>query len=179
MTTIVGIQLSDGVIMGSDSLVTASNGDKYSHPSMVKISQRLHYLIAVSGDLEARDIIQHIWEPPTPTVSDRKDIYHFAITKLIPSLKSCFRDNDYRWQGGDDDQQRFTCLVAVNGTLIEFSNDLSICLKESGHYGIGSGSAYALGALHHGASIEQALDAAVANDCFTCSPYLFRTQRRK
>ena len=177
MTTIVAVQSDDGVLFGADSQVTAANGRKYSATRMVKISERNGYIIAGSGECAPCDIAQHIWLPPIPTAKDKKDLYHFMIAKVIPSLKQCFKDNDYK-VNPDDDETAFSFLIALCGELFEIADDFSISLDDSGFYGVGSGSSYAVGALYAGATIEQALTIAAKNDAFTSAPFIYIEQEK-
>jgi ATP-dependent protease HslVU (ClpYQ) peptidase subunit len=177
VTTIVAVQSDDGVLFGADSQVTAANGRKYSATRMVKISERNGYIIAGSGECAPCDIAQHIWLPPIPTAKDKRDLYHFMIAKVIPSLKQCFKDNDYK-VNPDDDETAFSFLIALDGELFEIADDFSISLDDSGFYGVGSGSSYAIGALHAGATIEQALTIAANNDAFTSAPFIYIDQEK-
>lgn len=177
MTTIVAVQSDDGVLFGADSQVTAANGRKYSATRMVKISERNGYIIAGSGECAPCDIAQHIWSPPIPTAKDKRDLYHFMIAKVIPSLKQCFKDNDYK-VNQDDDETAFSFLIALDGELFEIADDFSISLDDSGFYGVGSGSSYAIGALHAGATVEQALMIAANNDAFTSAPFIYIDQEK-
>ena len=171
MTTIVAIQYEDQVVIGADSQVTATR--KFSHPRMVKVSERGQYLIAGAGLSSACDIAQHIWIPPKPTVEDRKDLYHFMIAKVVPSLKQCFKDNDFRLEGDKDEETRFAFLIAIGGEVFDLADDFAVSLDDSGHYSIGSGSSIALGALAHGATIEEALEIAAKKDPYTSAPFYF------
>ena len=175
MTTIVAQQNEDGVVFGADSLVTANR--KFNHPRMVKISQRGDFIIAGAGESAACDIAQHIWSPPKPTATDKKDIYHFIISKVIPSLKQCFKDNDYKWdKDTDDSDYNFAFLIAVCGEVFDISDDFAVSLDSSGFYGVGSGSSLAVGALEAGASIEEALRIAGKHDPYTAAPFTFMEQ---
>lgn len=177
MTTIVAVQHKDKVVIGADSLVTSAR--KYNHPAMVKISERNGYLIAGAGEVAACDIAQHIWNPPTPTAEDRKDLYHFMIAKVIPSLKKAFKENDYKWDKEDEEETKFAFLIAVDGEVFDIADDFAVCLDSAGFYGIGSGSSIAIGALRTGASLEDALKTAEAVDPYTGSPFIFHTQNKK
>jgi hypothetical protein len=177
MTTIVAVQSDDGVLFGADSQVTAPNGRKYSAKQMVKISQRNGYIIAGSGECAPCDIAQHIWIPPVPVVKDKKDLYHFVISKVVPSLKKCFKDNDYK-VNQDDDENAFSFIIALCGELFEIADDFSVSRDDSGFYGVGSGSSYAIGALHAGATVEHALMIAAKNDAFTSAPFIYIEQEK-
>ena len=177
MTTIVAIQYEDQVVIGADSQVTATR--KFSHPRMVKVSERGQYLIAGAGLSSACDIAQHIWIPPKPTVEDRKDLYHFMIAKVVPSLKQCFKDNDFRLEGDKDEETRFAFLIAIGGEVFDLADDFAVSLDDSGHYSIGSGSSLALGALAHGATIEEALEIAAKKDPYTSAPFYFYKQVKR
>jgi hypothetical protein len=175
MTTIVAQQNEDGVVFGADSLVTANR--KFNHPRMVKISQRGEFIIAGAGESAACDLAQHCFVPPKPTATDKKDIYHFVISKVIPSLKQCFKDNDYKWdKDTDDSDYNFAFLISVCGEVFDISDDFAVSLTSSGFYGVGSGSSLAIGALEAGADIEMALEIASKHDPYTAAPYMFMEQ---
>jgi hypothetical protein len=175
MTTIIAVQHKNGVKFGADSLVTANR--KFNHPRMVKISQRGQFIIAGAGEAAACDIAQHLWTPPNPMATDKKDIYHFVIAKVVPSLKQCFKENEYKWdKDSDDGDYNFAFLIAVCGEVFDIADDFAVSLDSSGFYGVGSGSSLALGALEAGAGIEQALEIASKHDPYTGAPYLFMEQ---
>ena len=179
MTTIIAVQGKDGVRFGADAQVTAGNGRVARHTQMVKISERGAYVIAGSGECAPCDIAQHIWEPPVPKATDYNDLYHFMIAKVIPSLKACFKEQEYKWNEPDDDETKFAFLIAVGGQVFEVADDMSVMLDGNGFYGVGSGSSYAIGALCAGATIEEALKIAARNDAYTSAPFLYYEQKTR
>lgn len=180
MTTIVAVQYKDKVVIGADSQVTSGGGRRQSHREMVKISERSLYLIAGSGEVAPCDIAQHIWQPPIPKLSDVDDLYHFMIAKVVPSLKACFKEQEYKWNEPDEHgETKFAFLLCIGGQVFEIDDDLSVSLDARGFYGVGSGSDYAVGALCAGATIEQALSIAADNDVYTSAPFIYQTQLKK
>ena len=175
MTTIIAVQKKDRVVFGADSQVTAGNGRVQRHGEMVKITQRGSFLIAGSGECAPCDIAQHIWKPPTPKGVEWNDIYHFMVAKVIPSLKACFKEQEYKWDR-EDDETKFNFLIAIGGQVFEIADDMSVSLDSTGFYGVGSGSSYAIGALEAGATISEALQIAAKNDAYTSGPFLYYTQ---
>lgn len=175
MTTIIAVQLDDRVVFGADNQVTSPNGRKYNHAKMVKITERGKFIIAGSGEVAACDIAQHLWNPPSPNANDRKDIYHFVISKVIPSLKQCFKENDYKIETTDE-ETRFAFLIAVDGQVFEIADDFSVSMSAKGYYGVGSGSSYGIGALFANATIIEALEIAAANDIYTSGPFIIVEQ---
>jgi ATP-dependent protease HslVU (ClpYQ) peptidase subunit len=179
MTTIVAIQHKDKVVFGADSQVTSPNGRISNHPKMIKVSERGDFIIAGSGECAPCDIAQHIWIPPKPTAKDLLDVYHFMISKVVPSLKLCFKEQEFKWNEADEDgETRFSFLIAVGGEVFELADDMSICLDTKGFYGVGSGSNYAIGALSAGATMEKALQIAMDNDAYTSAPFMYVTQKK-
>ena len=174
MTTILGLQLEDGVVLAADSQITYSR--IYIQADSGKITRNGDYIIAGAGDVSAGDIAQHIWQPPKPTVAEKKDLRHFVITKVIPSLRNCLSNNGYIKANKDDDGWSF--IIALCGYLFEIADDYSVLTDSSNFYGIGSGSPYGLGALHQGASLEQALQIADRLDPNTSAPFVYFTQKK-
>lgn len=175
MTTIIGIEYATECFMVADSQTTDDNGFIYNHPDVKKLSERNGFIIGGSGEVLPCDVAQHIWEPPTPTSKDKKDLYHFMITKVMPSLRKCLTDNGYNFDENKS-ESRFQFLIAVCGEIFDIDNDCSVSKNQSGVYAAGSGAAYALGALHAGADAHQAMEIASALTAFTAGPYISKSQ---
>lgn len=179
MTTILAVQFEDKVMFGADSQTTATSGRRYTHPSMTKLTEKNHYIVACAGDVAACDIVHHLWVPPNPRVADWEDIYVFVVARVVPSLKECFKLNEYKWQNEKDDEGGFTILLAVGGVVFEIDDDMSVSLDQGGLYGIGSGSDLGLGALASGASLRKALGIAAKFDVYTAEPFIYKTQEKR
>ena len=178
MTTIIGVQYDGFCELVADSLVSDDSGRTWIHPDMTKINRRGNFLIAGSGEVAPCDIAQHIWDPPTPDAKDRRDVYHFMITKAMPSLRECLKANGYDFDAGDDKDtsSRFQFLIAVNGELFDVGEDLSVMRSVDGYYGVGSGAQIALGALHAGAGAEEAVEIACKVSAFSSLPLQVEVQ---
>ena len=174
MTTIIAVQDVHGVRFGADSLTTTSR--KYKDSRMTKITEQGEYIIAGSGLASYCDVAQHIWKPPTPIRADRADMYHFIISRVIPTLKNCLKENNLELEIKDDDG--FDFLIAVGGEVFYIDQSFSVCLDSSGFYAIGSGADFAIGALAFGASIEKALEIASQFDPYTESPFQYVKQEK-
>ncbi len=169
MTTIVGVQKDGYVILGADTQVT-DGARKHNHVKMEKISKNNGYLIAGAGDSQPCDILQHVFAPPIPTLADRKDLYHFMITKFIPAMRECLEENGYKPDPSDKDAG-FNTLISFDGEIFDIGDDFSVVLNNDGIYGVGAGSQYAIGALYAGATVEKALEYAANNDIYTSGPF--------
>jgi ATP-dependent protease HslVU (ClpYQ) peptidase subunit len=176
MTTIIGIEHKDRCFIVADSRTTDNDGKIYSHPEVKKISENGMFLIAGSGETLPCDIAQHIWEPPVPTKQDKDDLYHFMITKAMPSLRKCMNDNGYKF---NDDSDGFQFIIAVGGEIFDVDQELSVSKSADGVYAVGSGAAYALGALHAGADAFEAMEIASKLTAFTAGPYISKEQPKK
>ena len=178
MTTIIAVQYDDKAVIGADSQTTGATGRKASHAQMVKVTQRGDFIVAGSGECAPCDIAQHIWVPPVPTAKDWNNLYHFMIAKVVPSLKACFKENEYKWDT-EDEEAKFSFLVAIGGEIFEIADDFSVCLDSKGFYGVGSGSSYGIGALSAGASLAKALKISSDNDAYTSAPFIYFNQPKR
>jgi ATP-dependent protease HslVU (ClpYQ) peptidase subunit len=169
MTTIVGVVKNGHVIMGADSLVTAGT-NKHIHPQMAKIINNNGYLLGGAGDVAACDIFMHLWIPPMPNASQRKNLYKYMITDVVPSMKEALEENGYKIDKEDKDSG-FEILLAVDGELFNISDDFSVLMDQTGIYGVGSGAPFAMGALHTGATVERALEIAEKISPYTAGPF--------
>ena len=181
MTTLIAFQGPDFAILGADSQVT--DGDKrIISPSTPKIVKLKKYLLAVSGDCRPGDILTYNWTPPA---FDGTNPVTFMGRKIIPSIIAAFKLQgfDYTKEGIS-----YSYLLAFAGNIFEIGDDLSVTQSEDGLYGVGSGSAYALGALagqlpnlaKSQSAKEQILEAlaiAAKYDINTASPFQIEVQR--
>ena len=176
MTTIVGVCKNGNVTMGADSLVTAGIR-KHIHPSMPKIINNNGYLIGGAGDVAACDILMYIWLPPMPNAAQRKHMYKFMITDVVPSMREALEENGYK-PDSNDKEAGFEILIAIDGELFNISDDFSVLMDETGIYGVGSGAQFAIGAMHAGYSVEKALEIAEKNSPYTAGPFQIVRQQK-
>jgi ATP-dependent protease HslVU (ClpYQ) peptidase subunit len=175
VTTIIGLQEKDHALLIADSRITDDGGRTYTHPTVTKITKRGKYLIAGAGSTQPCDIIQHMWKPPTVNAAANKDLYHFMIAEVVPSMRMALTAYGYKpdTESGESD---FLFLIALNGTIFELDDTLSVLMRDDGIYGIGSGSAYAIGALQAGANWRKAMQIAAKNNVHTAAPFISHKQ---
>jgi len=178
MTTIIGLEYDDSCVIVADSLTTDDSGYMYNHPQVKKIAEINGYLIAGSGEVLPCDVAQHIWEPPIPTKADNKDVYHFMIAKVMPSLRKTLQSNGFNFDEPKT-EQRFQFLIALCGEIFDIDDSLGVSRNASNVYAAGSGAAYALGALHAGISPEEAMAVCAKLDSKTSEPFIIETQVKK
>ena len=181
MTTIIGVQYEDSCVISSDSRV-AEGGKVYTHPEMVKAVERGSYIIGGAGDYRALQVVLHGWSPPLVTAKAKTNLYEFVINKVVPSLKSTLLE-----AGVDFDKETTTpesklelsLLLGVNGVLFEIDDDFSVAMSDNHFYGIGTGGDYAVGALHAGATVLDAMRIAAINNNGTSAPFHILEQETK
>ena len=178
MTTIIGIEYDDHSLIVADSRVTDDSGRIYAHKVMKKIAKRGSLLIAGAGEVAPCDIAQNIWIPPQFTAKDKKDVYRFMITKVMPSLRKCLVDNGYNFEEDKKDGMRFQFLISVGGELFDIDEDLSVMKSDANMYAIGSGGSFALGALYAGAEPIQAMEIACKVSAYSAPPFHQETQSK-
>jgi ATP-dependent protease HslVU (ClpYQ) peptidase subunit len=144
MTTIAAVQGSSWAVIGADSQVSEDN-KKYRLPSEFgKLVHTGAYIIGVAGDLRAVNILTHNFRPPNPGKNTGELLDKFMTLRFIPKLKSCFDANFY----GKDNEHGSILVVVVKGVVYEVGSDYDCIRDTRGLYSIGSGSPFALGALH-------------------------------
>lgn len=170
MTTIVGVQEADRCIIGADSQTTS--GDRpYTSKHTPKITIIGEYMIAAAGQGLATDVLMHHWKPPSMRTSATE--YLHMVRDVVPSIRAAFNKHEVTFTGDES----FQALIAMHGQLFEIASDYTVLVRDDGYYAIGSGASYALGALHMGATVEEALEVAELNDIYTSGPMVVRTMR--
>ena len=173
MTTIIGVQNENGCVIASDSRV-ADNGKVYTHPEMLKAKQRGNYIIGGAGDYRALQVVLHGWKPPLVTAKAKENLYEFVINKVAPSLKTALSDAGIDFNKGSensDDKFELELIISINGTLFELDSDFAVAMTDTGFYAIGSGGDYALGALHAGTTVLEAMEIAARINNGTSAPF--------
>ena len=193
MTTIVGYQGNDYVVMGCDSRIAAYDSDgtavqmstlDYSH---CKIAELNHgYLVGVAGDARAMNLLHHAYTPPDPAkIGSRSRLDAFVTCEIVPSIRQLFEEHGYAINGRDNKnaiEQDSQIMLAVNGRLLVIESDYGWSPDRHGIYAIGTGASFALGAMK--AHLENrimtinkakeavllALDVAATFDCHTGGP---------
>lgn len=168
MTTIIGIQEPKYCILAADAQTTAE-GRPYLSTRQPKISENSDYLLATAGQGNSCDAILFNWKPP---VQRELDPYLHMVTTVVPSMRITLQKYDAMPTTDDG----LEVLVAFKGTLFEVATDFTVLMRDDGIYGIGSGAAYAIGALHMGATPLEALHIAELNDVYTTGPFDIRKQ---
>jgi ATP-dependent protease HslVU (ClpYQ) peptidase subunit len=144
MTTIAAVQGDGWAVVGADSQVSEEN-KKFRLPgAFSKIFQNGPYLMAVAGDLRAVNILTHNFRPPNPGKATGEALDRFIATRFITRLRLAFESNSYKQEG----DQASSLVLAVKGVIYEIGADYDFIRESNGIYSIGTGSSYALGALH-------------------------------
>lgn len=202
MTTIIAIQGDDWVLVATDSRISSFDSDGNTTSSTLsagtsKVAQNGKWLLGAAGDVRAINLLHHALVPPAPppTLAGRK-LDAFITTKFVPALRECFETHGYATPDNDDKQHiaehSSTVLAVVNATAYIVDGDYSWANDTSGIYAIGSGSPYALGAIHalrHGKTIDtpqqaktlatKALTITARLDPYTGTPVQTHTQTRE
>lgn len=159
MTTIIALQGDGFAVVCVDSRISSMDEGGYASQITTlsqgsgKVSQNGKYLLGAAGDVRAINILHHAFVPPQPTPGlDRKKIDHFFTTKFIPSLRECFEKQGYANPEKENSnhiaEHGSTVLAVVSGQIYVVEGDYSWTSDANGVYALGTGSSYALGALH-------------------------------
>lgn len=159
MTTIVGIQGSKYSLICTDSRISSfdETGAAYQITTLgtgtSKVAPNGRYLLGAAGDVRAINILHHAFIPPTPTFTTSGiKLDQFITQKFIPALRDCFESTGYAMPDNEEKshiaEHSSQILVVINGTIYIIDGDYSWTSDKTGIYAIGSGSSYALGALH-------------------------------
>jgi len=144
MTTIAAIQGDGFVVVGSDSRITSDGGRIYLLPKEIgKIVRNEKYLLAASGDLRAINLLANVKLPSTGGVSGKK-LDRFISTEVVPLIQEEFERAGYGKEGSHESE----IMLCVEGVVYEIAQNYDLSRDSTGIYGIGSGSSYAVGALH-------------------------------
>lgn len=156
MTTILGVQHKNGFTMAADSQVSVGDQPFY-HSDITKIVTVGEYTIAGAGNARYCDVIAYDWIPPK---YDGTNLYTFMVSKVIPSMREAHEKTGYTLK----DDEIFLFLIGLENKIFYITEDYTVLMSNTNHYGIGTGAAYGLGALAAGVGIEEATKIAIKLD---------------
>ena len=149
MTAIVGIQGKNWAVIAADSMTTY-NDKPYYAKGMDKVIRKGDYIFAFAGDAVAGNIAEFLWNPPKPVKTMNTDA--FMQVKVLPSLREAMKEHGYEPDTVKDPDAGFDALICLNGIIYEVDEEYIWTRDDRGLYAVGSGGAYALGALATGFS---------------------------
>lgn len=159
MTTIIAVQGDGFCVIGVDSRVSTFEDSGYAAQIMTlregttKVASNGKYLLGVAGDVRAINILHHVFQPPqAPVNTTGKKLDEFMTAKFVPALRECFEQQGYASPESNEEKKHIaehdsTVLVAANGSIYVIDGDYSWASDATGIYALGSGGAYALGAM--------------------------------
>lgn len=176
MTTIVALKHPKGITFAADTQVTGESGDIYRS---VKITKSGPYMISGAGDSAPMDLAQYLWKPPIPTAKDKEHLLNFMVSKVIPSLKKMFKEQEYEYNSAPEAKQDgFSLMIGLCGEIFLVEKEFDVSMPTSPATGVGTGSQYAIGALRGGATIKKAMEIAAENDAYTSAPFTIIEQEK-
>lgn len=158
MTTLIGIQGNNWVVLASDSKITTYDQDGTITAQTTlphsKITQKGPYLIGAAGDVRAINLLHHAWTPPDPPTSNQPQRLDQHITrKIIPSIIQLFNEHGYSPpdNNGRDHKNEHgsTIILALKARLYIIEQDYSWTHDTTGIYTTGTGEQYAKAILTH------------------------------
>ena len=159
MTTIIAIRDSKGFTFAADAQVTDTERP-YQHKSMKKIVEVNEYVMAGAGNSRCCDVILYGWEPPK---YDGSEPYMFMVSKFVAAMRKQHEDAGITLKEEED----FVFLVGFKDRVFHVAGNYAVLETSTGLYGIGTGAAYALGAIAHGATLQEAMKVAKKFDINT------------
>jgi ATP-dependent protease HslVU (ClpYQ) peptidase subunit len=165
MTTIAGLQKYIGWEMAADGQTTSADRP-FESMLQPKIVMRADYTFACAGKGYACDVAAFHWSPPESTADvTHGGMYAHLVKNVVPSLRREFDRAGVTFEA----DEAFQMLIAHRELIAQIESDFTVLLADNGLYAIGSGAAYALGAMEAGADVDEAVRIASRFDIWTGS----------
>ena len=165
MTTIVAVKTDDKVTFAWDSQITWRGRAMNSADSAGKVFRNGPVVFGVSGRSRTSDILKHMSIPDRKEYAPDYDTETWIVTELVPHIiKELDKVKFFENSTADSESH---VILAVDNLVGYLSTDLAWVTDETGIYAVGSGSAYAIGALSTGSAPEQAVRIAKTWDLYT------------
>ena len=143
MTCICAVAGSGTVVLGGDSALSSEDGDRTLRSP--KVFQRHGMLFGASGEMRIAQLIQHVYDVPTP--DEAADIERFVVRELCGGLRTFLREQAEELLPSPDDDEMWELMVATRGRIFQVCSHLSVAESATGYDAIGSAMPQALGSL--------------------------------
>lgn len=167
MTTIAAKIVNGKVKLAWDSQVTSGGSKSHGMTKVVKVNGQ--FAVGVSGHLRYANLLHRASVNqihPYDIAQSDFDGYGWVLDELVPSwMAAVSKEKEAR----PDDEAELAwgmALVALGGRIYDVGADFSVNAVD-GFGAIGSGSPYALTAMHLGKSARQAVEVAKELDMYT------------
>ena len=165
MTTVVAKKNANGTVdLGWDSLVSPSQG---AYPKVAQVNEQFWF--GGAGRLRFLNIVQAAEVPtvhPAEYSAEEFEPLQYLVTAVVPAWMKALKEARSNHPDPDEESPLGTGLVIMKGRIFQVGFDFAV-MEAPGHYGIGSGADFALGALASGKSVEKALGIAAELDPYT------------
>ncbi len=131
------------IYMGADGQITSgyqkANG-------FDKLFENGNFLMGVTGDVYAANLLKYTWEPPDQKVM-QNDMFYLQ-NEVIPSIRKLFKDYGHSTVNNNREMITEKTLLAYNKKLYIIYTDFCLVQSPRPFDAIGCGEEYALGACH-------------------------------
>lgn len=162
MTTIIAAQNEKGDIKFAwDSQITFG---QRAESGAEKVFKNGPVTFGVSGTLRTLNILKHM---KVPARGNAVDPEKWIVKTLIPAIIKELKAVDAAYMENSQVESEAHIIVSVDNIVGTLDNNFAFSQDTTGVYGVGSGSAFALGAMGVGASPKQAVQVAGFFDLYT------------
>lgn len=163
MTTIVAVETEDGVEWAWDSQTTT--GWKKHSLARSKVFRNGKLVFGVAGRVRDAQLIEQADLPKLKKSVENVD--QWVIRQLVPSIQNLFEKQGRLEVVNGQTSSDSSILVCVRDRIYNIGSDFSAIREGDGIAAVGSGSPYALGALHGGVPPQRAVEIASKLDIYT------------
>lgn len=166
MTTVIAVRTPEGVTFAHDTQATAG-AEKIQ--GIEKVFYRDGVVFGFAGNVRVLNVLKH--QLQIPTGKRRRKVPQdegWIVGALVPAIQKVLEKakvlEDFQSGASGAPMSLIVSTGAVTGYL---DGDFSFCGTELSEWAIGSGGAYAQGALMAGAGPREAVEIAASIDAFT------------
>lgn len=164
MTTIIAVHDEKGTKFAWDSQTTWQGRGMTGAD---KVFRNGPVVFGAAGSARTLDVLKYMDIPSRDEHNPAYDTERWVIRKLVPAIVKELKDVGAAYISDSQVDTEGSLIIAVDDVVGYLSSNLAFVQEGHGLYGVGSGSAYALGALAAGLSPKKAVQVAAAFDLYT------------
>lgn len=157
---------SKGVVFACDDRLTSGS-------QMMGFEEKVFTVGPVTfgfaGSVRDLNLIRHALKIPAFSKKDAADPQKWVVRKLIPAMKKTLESHGSLETHSGYSTSDSSMIISVGAMCGHVSHDFALYGTEEDFWSVGSGSAYAIGAMTMGATAAEAVTVAGLHDSYTGS----------
>jgi ATP-dependent protease HslVU (ClpYQ) peptidase subunit len=144
MTCIAAVVHDSKVYLGGDS--AGANNWEIDTRADAKVFVLGEFLMGFTDSFRMGQLLRYTFTPPALPDTENSDLFRYMVAEFVEATRECLKKGGYA-KKENEREEGGTFLVGIRGHIFDICSDYQVEETADGYNAVGSGRAYAKGAL--------------------------------